>query len=94
MLIIVVAFGVTFESLLNNDNEYIGDKALHFAKFVFWPIFGELKNLDKLHDHFSNKTDENVPIEKPILVFSYGLLMTYMIVASVLLLNLLIAMFR
>jgi len=91
----MIAFGVIFESLLNKDIEDAGDKTLHFLKSIYWPIYGELKNLERLHDHFGNNTDaQEMIVQKPYLIVGYLLLMAYMVISSVLLLNLLIAMFR
>lgn len=62
---------------------------------AYWPIFGELKVLETI----SNDTCKEHPNDPACLspsnyAVSYLLLMIYMIGASVLLINLLIAMFR
>ncbi len=57
----------------------------------YWPIYGEIRTLDdwdKCYDDVENcKNFKEVNA-------SYALLMIYMVIASVLLINLLIAMFR
>lgn len=56
---------------------------------AYWPIYGEMKILDEL----TEEDEDNVP--DPIgKYYSFIALMIYMIIANVLLLNLLIAMFR
>ena len=62
---------------------------------AYWPIYGEMNILEEI-----TKSDDNCVVgekgcpELSGIYFSYIALMIYMIVANVLLVNLLIAMFR
>jgi hypothetical protein len=63
---------------------------------AYWPIYGEMKILDEISD-----VDEKVCMESedgcPDSIgstYSFISLMVYMVIANVLLINLLIAMFR
>jgi hypothetical protein len=69
-----------FKSILNN---------------AYWPIYGEMKILDNLDSEECAKDNElsDCP-EQSGIAFSYIALMIYMVIANVLLINLLIAMFR
>ena len=58
---------------------------------AYWPLYGQMSILDEINEHCSD--DGSCP-EKTGIYFSYVALMIYMLVANVLLLNLLIAMFR
>ena len=61
---------------------------------AYWPIFGDLRIIDELtlQDCKPNATVQ-CP-EKSGVVYSYIVLMIYIIIANVVLINLLIAMFR
>lgn len=56
---------------------------------AYWPIYGEIKILDDLHNE-----DETEPADPVGTGYSFILLMIYMIFVNILLVNLLIAMFR
>lgn len=58
---------------------------------AYWPIYGEMKILDELSECLESDAGA---CENSGVVFSYIFLMIYMIIANVLLVNLLIAMFR
>ncbi len=61
---------------------------------AYWPIYGEMKIFDEdLEKENCEKSESGCPDEAG-LVFSYIALMIYMVIANVLLINLLIAMFR
>jgi hypothetical protein len=62
---------------------------------AYWPIYGEMKILEEITEVDEEKCsiDGSCPTKSGI-YYSYVALMIYMIVANVLLLNLLIAMFR
>ena len=60
---------------------------------AYWPIYGEMKIFDEFNNENCNETKEGCP-EKFGAEFSYFALMGYMMIANILLVNLLIAMFR
>jgi hypothetical protein len=66
---------------------------------AYWPIFGELRILDEINSEEcavqepGQEPDEDCPSTSGI-VYSYMFLIAYIIIANVLLINLLIAMFR
>ena len=59
---------------------------------AYWPIYGEMKILSEFTDSCDN-SDKPCP-ENSGIAFSFIFLMIYMVIANVLLINLLIAMFR
>ena len=100
-LIIIVtfifAFGIPLQAIIRpNDTSFSFDSLIQIFNNAYWPIYGQINLLEDLK--FGNCSIEKSIIEcsseKASKIFSYGLLMIYMIIASVLLLNLLIAMFR
>ncbi len=64
---------------------------------AYWPIHGEMKVLESINERRCNNDSSNSTgtpcFDKPRFVISHILLMLHMIVTSILLLNLLIAMF-
>ena len=58
---------------------------------AYWPIYGDMKILDKLEET-CEKNDPSCPLSSGV-AFSYVALMVYMVIANILLINLLIAMF-
>lgn len=98
--IFICAFGVTTQATL-----YPGRNKLNFdlVKAIldkaYWPIYGEMRILDEIdrcspRANQSNELgdDETCP-EQSGIAFSFIALMLYMVIANVLLINLLIAMF-
>ena len=61
---------------------------------AYWPIYGEMKVLDKINEQYDEIKDDSYYSETITIVSSYAGLMAYMILVNVLLVNLLIAMFR
>ncbi len=62
---------------------------------AYWPIYGEMKILDEIEAKSGECSESEDGCPDPIgSSFSFLALMAYMIVANVLLINLLIAMFR
>jgi hypothetical protein len=62
---------------------------------AYWPIYGEMKILEELEiDEETCSASEDGCPDQAGAVYSFVALMCYMIVANVLLINLLIAMFR
>lgn len=62
---------------------------------AYWPIYGEMKIYDNdLANENCSSNELNPCPESAGVAFSYIALMIYMVIANVLLINLLIAMFR
>lgn len=103
MLIITVfilAFGVPTYSLLHDVQKFSWHIPRQIINLAYWEIFGELDTVDDVKSSFHPKGDihenlfllvENYEIHGYVMFF---LLVAYTIIASVLLINLLIAMFR
>jgi hypothetical protein len=85
-----MAFGVSIGAILPRaSQESFSIKSL--VNIVYWPIYGEIRILDRLDKCFEDPENcKNMNEANASLV----LLTIYMMIASVLLLNLLIAMFR
>lgn len=56
----------------------------------YWPVYGQIDIIQKLNECFDNNECENIGS----MVVAYFILMVYMIISSILLVNLLIATFR
>ncbi len=69
---------------------------LHLVKKLvdkaYWPIFGEVRILDEINA-VEACSDDTCPSTSGV-IYSYVTLVIYIIIANVLLINLLIAMFR
>ena len=61
---------------------------------AYWPIYGDMRVLEEVNNPSENCSTEGTCPEPIAIFFTYIALMIYMVLANVLLLNLLIAMFR
>ena len=92
--VFLFTFGIFLQSNLHydkNNNLSWYQLLSEFVKNAFWPIFGEFeifKSFNCSSDSFYECTN------KAGSVSSYILLMVYMILANILLINLLIALFK
>ena len=94
----VLAFGVSLQAILSTGKTVLGlDFFLDLLNSGYWPLYGEIEYfLDKIN----NKTCLETPFTGPpclngIQIISISIiLIIYMIISSILLVNLLIAMFR
>ncbi len=87
--------GVTTQATLFPQNSFDINLLSNLINKAYWPIYGEMKILDELieRDEICSKDESNCP-DLAGTYFSYVALMIYMVIANVLLINLLIAMFR
>ncbi len=91
----IISFGVSLEAILEPKDSFsfkeIGFYVIQIFNQAYWPIYGELGVLDRI----SNKTicTSNPAINETNKT-AFFLLMIYMVIANVLLINILIAMFR
>lgn len=74
-------------------NEFNLELIKNLINKAYWPIYGDMKILDEINENEECKKDSSCP-EPSGAYFSFVALMIYMVVANVLLINLLIAMFR
>ena len=61
---------------------------------AYWPLYGEMTILEEINNPDDQCSANDTCPETTGIYFSYIALMIYMLIANVLLLNLLIAMFR
>jgi hypothetical protein len=94
LAVFVCAFGVTTQATLYPGNSLGYDLFTSLINKAYWPIYGEMKILDDDIEGSACKDDPSKCPRQSGVVYSYIALMFYMIIANVLLLNLLIAMFR
>ena len=92
--IFVITFGVVTQATLYPNNKLDMELFRSIANKAYWPIYGEMLILGEINEVDTNvcSAEGNCPLESGIW-FSYIALMMYMVVANVLLINLLIAMF-
>ena len=82
------------KATLYPNNTLNGELLRSIIDKAYWPMYGEMNILEEISDVDETcAADGTCPLESGIW-FSYVMLMIYMILANVLLLNLLIAMFR
>jgi hypothetical protein len=87
----LLTFGITIESILSRYEQPTLKVLKNVINVAYWPIYGQVVLLEKLEKCHENIDDcENF---KEVNVI-YALLLIYMIIACILLVNLLIAMFR
>jgi hypothetical protein len=96
MAIFVFAYGITTEAILNQRSELDLNLFRRIVNKAYWPIYGTIKVMEDFDKINFSCHEGSCPesIEKFGAIYSFLLLMAYMIIANVLLVNLLIAMFR
>ena len=94
--IFVCAFGVTTQAVLYSGNKFNLALFINVIHKAYWSVYGEIKLLDediKIDSTDCKLNNTNCPDSVGV-VFTFFALMIYMVIANVLLINLLIAMFR
>ena len=89
--VFLVGFGISLQAILSTEGESSSNIFLDILEIAYWPIFGEIKVLETIQN---DTCVGNECLDSLSYGFSYMLVMVYMFMSSVLLLNLLIAMFR
>jgi hypothetical protein len=91
MIIFVTAFGITTEAILSKKTSKLDfDLFRRIINHAYWPIFGDIGLLGTLEcEEESDKCPDAIGAS-----YTFVMLMIYMIIANVLLVNVLIAMFR
>lgn len=95
--IFVCCFGVVTHSALYPVSNFDMNLLRSLFSKAYWPIYGTIKILDDFDKLYNSKCSSDLTNDCPEesgVMFSYVILMIYMVIANVLLLNLLIAMFR
>ena len=86
------SFGIVLQAIMSPKVSSLSTKTIiGILNSVYWPLYGEMNILESIESTNCTDDDGLCQVSK---ASSYILLMIYMIIASVLLLNLLIAMFR
>lgn len=93
LAIFVCAYGVTTQATMYPNSELGYDLFVSIVNKAYWPLYGEIKILGDDIEGEICKDDPSKCPEQGGVIFSYLLLMVYMMISNVLLLNLLIAMF-
>jgi hypothetical protein len=89
-----LAFGICLESNLQFGVS-ISEKIRSVIKSAYWPLFGEFENvLKKFEKSDCTSTEGNESMSSFTHATSYVLIMIYVLIGSILLINLLIAIFR
>ncbi|RNA22704.1 transient receptor potential cation channel trpm isoform X4 [Brachionus plicatilis] len=91
--IFVCAFGITTEASLYPSSKFDLNLIRRILTKGYWPIYGTIKILEDFDKFFSNCTQQSDCPDPHGMVYSYLALIVYMVLANVLLVNLLIAMF-
>ena len=95
MAVFVVAYGVTTEATMNKTSKLDFNLFRQIIRKSYWPIFGTIDVLDDFSKVSFECDDESDDCSEIVgFIYTYVLLMIYVLVANVLLINLLIAMFR
>jgi hypothetical protein len=93
MVIFICAYGVTTHATLYPGAKLDLQLFRHILNKAYWPIYGDLRLLSEINNDLCSSTRTDCP-EQTGTIFTYFAMMVYMIIANVLLVNLLIAMFR
>ena len=101
LALVILAFGIPIYSLLNGVEDFSWHIPRKILNLAYWDIFGEVQAIDDIESQLSVHHLEGAR-DSPFSSENYGLhgyvmfalLVAYATVTSVLLINLLIAMFR
>ena len=91
-----LSFGVSLEASLAYGGSF-STKILEVLNIAYWPIYGVIgRVLEKINNESCNNIERSQSncIDSFTYMSSYILLMIYMVIATILLINLLIAIFR
>ena len=88
----VLAFGIALQSILYPGDSFTPKIFIEIFNMAYWPIYGEMGILDIIKK--GKCEDGEICLDTATQASSFILLMIYMVIANVLLINLLIAMFR
>jgi hypothetical protein len=89
-----IGFGICLEANLTHGEE-VSTKLSTVLNFAFWPLFGGIEGvLDHMKNQTCKETNEITCSGSISYVSTYVLLMLYMVIGTILLINLLIAIFR
>jgi transient receptor potential cation channel subfamily M member 2 len=93
LMTFVLGFGISLKAILFPSNEFNLETLLEIFNIAYWPIYGELALLETLNDEACKNGTLDDCASRSSVITGYFILMIYMIIANVLLLNILIAMF-
>ena len=88
----VLAFGIAIKAILFPSAAFSIKLFIDIFNTAYWPIYGDMSVLETIKNEDCNET-KSCPTSISR-YSSYVLLMIYVIIANILLVNLLIAMFR
>lgn len=82
-MVFTLAFGINMQSLIFNRNDHSVISVLNLS---YWAFFGEISLLEALK--------ENEDLYMPTKYYANAALVIYMLIASILLINIVISMFK
>jgi hypothetical protein len=88
----VLAFGIALQAILYPGDKFTPKIFIEIFNMAYWPIYGEMGILEIIKK--DKCEDGEICLDSATQASSFMLLMIYMVIANVLLINLLIAMFR
>lgn len=95
IMIFLCAFGVTIHGSMYDADTLNWSLIKKVFDTAYWPIHGDFKILEEIERKHCTSDDNECVIPNPLgSSLSYFALIIYVIIANILLLNLLIAMFR
>lgn len=104
LIVFILGFGISTYSLLYGTREFSWHLPREIINVAYWQIFGELNALDVFERRLNLKKKENFFLANKFFFYLdnyrangyavFILLIIYMAIVSILLVNLLIAMFR
>ena len=92
--ILVCSFGIITQATLHPNSTLSMNLIKSIINKGYWPIYGEMKIFQEFETEDCSNNNHNECSESTGVVFSFIALMIYMLIANVLLIDLLIAMFR
>ena len=90
----MLAFGVALQASIFPGADFTPKIFLDIFHAAYWPIFGDLGILEDIKKECKEGDIEAPCLDSFTYTITFILLLIYMVIANVLLINLLIAMFR
>lgn len=94
IVVCICAFGITTHAAMYPSNKYLVKTLKQIFHNAYWAIYGDLSVLDEINKKCEKDEEDCVEPQSAGSVYSYIFLVFYLIVANVLLVNLLVALFR
>ena len=96
ILTFTLSFGISLQAIIFPKDSFSWSIFREIINIAYWPFYGEIRILETINNEtcYESESPEPPCLDDFSFVSSYIILMIYMVFASILLLNMLIAMFK